>query len=171
MPLPLGIDRKAYPHVGAWVTIRHNAHSSTYTLRLDRHIETRSTFLEPDRNSCHRKSILSLTYPLLPSGGYLSRLRTLLKAEPTTPSLNGVLRSPIPCLASERLCVSLSASWRRCLLQQESRSYMGSMILFLLMLQSAGAPTVRKNPGLQTRCLLCKRHLLPTNGFGAAAWP
>src|SRR5215207_5060355 len=82
-----------------------------------------------------------------------------------------VLRSPFPCLASERLCVSLSASSRRCLLQ-ELRSYIGSMLLFLLMLESAGAPTVRvRIPAYKRGRLQCRRHLLPTNSFGAAVWP
>ena len=169
MPLPLGIDREANPHVGAWVPIRRDAHGSTDTPRLDRHIETRSTFSDPDRNSYHRRSIPSLTYLLLPSGGYLSRLRTPLKAEPTPPSLKGVLRSPFPCLASERLCASLIASSRRCLLQ-ELGSYIGSMLFFSF--ETAGAPTVRvRTPAYKRGRLHSKRLLLPTNGFGAAAWP
>ena len=67
---------------------------STDTLRLDRHIEIGSTFW--DRNSYHRRLLPSLTHLLFSSGGYLSRLRTPLKTEPTLSSLNGVLRSPFP---------------------------------------------------------------------------
>ena len=59
------IDGEANPHIGVRVPIRRDTQGSTDTLRLDRHIETRSTFSDPDRNSYHRGSLPFLIYPLL----------------------------------------------------------------------------------------------------------
>jgi hypothetical protein len=66
-----------------------------------------------------------------------------------TTHFEGRPASPFPCLASERLCASLIASSRRCLLQ-ELRSYIGSMLLFLLRERLSPYPQ-SKDPGLQTR--------------------
>ena len=60
------IDGGAHPHIGVRVPIRRDFHGSRDTLRLNRHIETRSTFSDPDRNSHHRGSLPFLIYPLTP---------------------------------------------------------------------------------------------------------
>jgi hypothetical protein len=70
--------------------------------------------------------ITSISHLLLPSGDYLSRLpkqlRTPLRAELTRPNSKRVPPFLFARLTTDRLCTSLSASSRRCLLQ-EWRSY------------------------------------------------
>jgi hypothetical protein len=102
----LGIDREGHPHIGARIQSRRDTHGPTDAQRLDRHIETRSTFSDPNRNSYHRRPLPLLIYLVRLRGDYLSKLRMLLKAEPTRPSSKRVPRSFFACLASNRLCAS-----------------------------------------------------------------
>lgn len=105
--------------------------------------------------------ITSISHLLLPSGDYLSRLpkqlRTPLRAELTRPNSKRVPPFLFARLTTDRLCTSLSASSRRCLLQ-EWRSYIvGSMfchsplgsLCVCSLSRGAGAPTVRKDHSSQ----------------------
>ena len=114
-------------------------------------METRSTFLNQNPNPYHRGSLPSLIYVMQLSGDYLSRLRTTLKAEPTRAGSKRVPRPPFARLASERLRASVSASSRRCLLQ-EWRSYIAS-ILCLSPLGSALPFTLRRRLPLRGRII------------------